>query len=63
LVAAAEVNEMAKSKTSARGKKRSVKVVYRLGKAGNIDPKAIRAAIIAVKKEREQEAKMAKVKE
>jgi hypothetical protein len=58
-----EVIEMAKSKTATRAKKRPEKVVYFLGKKGNIDPKAIRAAVIAVKKEREQKAKLAKVKE
>ena len=53
---------MAKSKTAVRTKKRPEKVVYFLGKKGNIDPKAIRAAVIAVKKD-EQKAKMAKAKE
>jgi hypothetical protein len=45
-----EVIEMAKSKTAARAKKRPEKVVYRLGKVGTIELKAIREAVAAVKK-------------
>lgn len=45
------------------GKKSKVsKQVFWLGKAGNIDPKALHDAVVAVKKEREEKAKLAKAR-
>jgi hypothetical protein len=44
---------MEKKKPRNRKRKPAPKVIIRLGKAGKIDPKLIRQAIIAVKKEKQ----------